>query len=314
MAGATRTVDSHAYRLRRKLNAAGDSFIVNVWGVGYRLIDGGVEWPSPPLLEERGHDRYLPPECAGARLIASSVLLSGWAVAVLVAWIGWRHLGGRMEAVARACHELRGPLTAARLGLELGARDGPLSSARLAAIELELDRASLALDDLSCRRSNGTAVRRVEQIDLVELLRASVEAWRGSAAATGTSLRLRWTGCPAHVWGDRLRLAQATGNLLANAIEHGGGSVEVRGRLEVERRVARIEVLDEGPGLRAPVLELSRGARGGRGRRGRGLAIATAIAGDHGGRIAAAPSERGARLVLELPAGAHEPLRDPVSG
>jgi DNA-binding response OmpR family regulator len=32
--GATRTLDSHAYRLRRKVNAAGDRFIINVWGVG----------------------------------------------------------------------------------------------------------------------------------------------------------------------------------------------------------------------------------------------------------------------------------------
>jgi DNA-binding response OmpR family regulator len=41
--GVTRTLDSHAYRLRRKLNAAGDRYIVNVWGVGYRLLDGRVE-------------------------------------------------------------------------------------------------------------------------------------------------------------------------------------------------------------------------------------------------------------------------------
>jgi DNA-binding response OmpR family regulator len=39
----TRTIDSHAHRLRRKLNAAGDRFVVNVWGVGYRLVDGGGE-------------------------------------------------------------------------------------------------------------------------------------------------------------------------------------------------------------------------------------------------------------------------------
>jgi DNA-binding response OmpR family regulator len=37
-AGA-RTVDSHASRLRRKLDAAGaHGFVVNVWGVGYRLV------------------------------------------------------------------------------------------------------------------------------------------------------------------------------------------------------------------------------------------------------------------------------------
>jgi DNA-binding response OmpR family regulator len=41
--GATRTLDSHAYRLRGKVNAAGDRFIINVWGVGYRLLDGRVE-------------------------------------------------------------------------------------------------------------------------------------------------------------------------------------------------------------------------------------------------------------------------------
>lgn len=35
----TRTVDSHASRLRRKLDAAGaPGLVVNVWGVGYRLI------------------------------------------------------------------------------------------------------------------------------------------------------------------------------------------------------------------------------------------------------------------------------------
>ncbi len=37
--GTTRTLDSHACRLRRKLGFAGDRYVVNVWGVGYRLID-----------------------------------------------------------------------------------------------------------------------------------------------------------------------------------------------------------------------------------------------------------------------------------
>jgi DNA-binding response OmpR family regulator len=41
--GQTRTLDSHAFRLRRKLNTAGDRFVVNVWGVGYRLVDGAIE-------------------------------------------------------------------------------------------------------------------------------------------------------------------------------------------------------------------------------------------------------------------------------
>jgi DNA-binding response OmpR family regulator len=41
--GHTRTLDSHAFRLRQKLNQAGDHYVVNVWGVGYRLVDGALE-------------------------------------------------------------------------------------------------------------------------------------------------------------------------------------------------------------------------------------------------------------------------------
>jgi DNA-binding response OmpR family regulator len=38
--GRTRTLDSHASRLRRKLQAVADGpFVVNVWGVGYKLLD-----------------------------------------------------------------------------------------------------------------------------------------------------------------------------------------------------------------------------------------------------------------------------------
>ena len=36
--GTTRTLDSHASRLRRKLGAAGERWVINEWGVGYRLI------------------------------------------------------------------------------------------------------------------------------------------------------------------------------------------------------------------------------------------------------------------------------------
>lgn len=41
--GMTRTLDSHASRLRKKLNVAGGRFVINVWGVGYRLVDGSVD-------------------------------------------------------------------------------------------------------------------------------------------------------------------------------------------------------------------------------------------------------------------------------
>jgi len=38
--GRTRTLDSHASRLRRKLDPDRGRYVVNCWGVGYRLIDG----------------------------------------------------------------------------------------------------------------------------------------------------------------------------------------------------------------------------------------------------------------------------------
>jgi DNA-binding response OmpR family regulator len=37
--GSTRTLDSHACRLRTKLGVGGERLINNVWGVGYRLVD-----------------------------------------------------------------------------------------------------------------------------------------------------------------------------------------------------------------------------------------------------------------------------------
>jgi len=38
--GRTRTLDSHASRLRRKLDPEAGRYVVNCWGVGYRLVDG----------------------------------------------------------------------------------------------------------------------------------------------------------------------------------------------------------------------------------------------------------------------------------
>jgi len=37
--GNTRTLDSHACRLRQKLGSAHGRWVINIWGVGYRLVD-----------------------------------------------------------------------------------------------------------------------------------------------------------------------------------------------------------------------------------------------------------------------------------
>jgi DNA-binding response OmpR family regulator len=51
--GSTRTLDSHACRLRQKLGVRGDRYVVNVWGVGYRLVDGTLRQAQEPQLGHR---------------------------------------------------------------------------------------------------------------------------------------------------------------------------------------------------------------------------------------------------------------------
>jgi signal transduction histidine kinase len=246
--------------------------------------------------------------------MSSAAALAGWVAAGIAAamMVALRRMSGsRMEAVARACHELRGPLTAARLGLSLGSRGGELSADRLRAIDTELGRATLALQDLSDLGHGGPRLGTLEKVELRMLIADCVHASFGLAEELGATVAWQWVGQPASIWGDRLRLAQALGNLIANAIEHGGGRVHVRGA--VAERVARIEISDEGAGLPAPVAELIRTPRRGRGVRGRGLAIASAIAHAHGGRVTAAPAQQGGRVVLELPLAPEAPAA-PLAG
>jgi signal transduction histidine kinase len=226
------------------------------------------------------------------------VALLGWAAVLIAAAAALvtRHvLSEQRQAIARASHEVRGGLGAARLGMALMAAGDAAEARRLRAVTLELDRAVLALQELD-GRSVGWAF---EYVNLFELLTESVQAWQPAAAVHGAELRLRWRGERAVVIGDRVRLAQATGNLIANAIEHGGGVVEVLGAAAGD--AVRVEVLDDGPGLPKPVAELRRDRRGQQGR-GLGLGIAAEIVSGHGGRLSAAPTVGGARLVLELPA------------
>lgn len=230
----------------------------------------------------------------------------GWLLAALAAAFalsGYRTRASTRESIARVCHELRGPLGAARLGLHPGIR-GELSAERIQAIDLELERAGLALEDLNAlhqvsRHPGARGSRLSERFNLAEMLYASVEAWRPAAAARQASLELSLPAEPVLVFGDRLRLAQGVENLIANAIEHGGGRIEVGCR--ADGATVRVEVTDDGVGLPAAVAELVRRPRRGHGSRGRGLAIAASITAQHRGRLAAAPSQRGARLVLELP-------------
>jgi signal transduction histidine kinase len=234
----------------------------------------------------------------------------GWAAFLLAAAIAFRSLhaaAARGQAVARACHEVRGPLAAARLGLESGLG---ASTGRLRAIEVELARATEALDDLQAVERVQVGEPDRELVDVRGWLTDSATAWRPVAAACGVEVRLDWSGPEGVVRGRQTRLAQVTGNLIANAIDHGEGFVHVRGW--VEGNVVVVAVADGGPGLPKSVADwLAHGRRSGWGGtewgrarprgRGHGLRIARAVVESHGGRLAAAETSQGARLVLTLP-------------
>lgn len=230
----------------------------------------------------------------------TATALTGWAVAaaaVAFAALARARVLARDELVARACHELRTPLTAARLALHVLAR-AP-GGATAAAIERELRRADVALTDLCAAREGRRAPDRLELVEAAELVAEAGASWAGSDVRVEAELPIGL------VRADRVRVAQVLANLVGNALEHGAAPVRVRVRAE-ESGTVRFEVDDDGPGLPATVAELIARPRAGRGRRGRGLAIAADIAARHGGRLAAAPASRGARLALELPA-ASEP-------
>ena len=194
------------------------------------------------------------------------------------------------EHAARVSHEVRGPLTAAHLALHGAARRGEVAPSTVAALELELRRAALALED--------PTVARPDDVDLHALLSCQVRTWREVAATQGKTIVLAPGVGTALVHAEALRVAQATGNVLANAIEHGGETITVRTSLRGDE--VRVEVSDGGPGLPAPIADLARRPSAGRGTRGRGLAIATSVLTHCGGRISALPDT--ATVAIDLPA------------
>src|SRR4051794_23694860 len=196
----------------------------------------------------------------------------------------------RAELVARAAHELRGPLAAAHLGLQSLARQTGVQRWRVALVDVQLQRAALALADLAAAPRGGRATDRTGVIAIGELLEEQVRAWRLMAGAYGCELTLSPVSPEMQVRGDRVRLAQAVGNVVGNAIEHGRGRIELSARHFGDR--VRIEVVDDGPGLPAPVAELAARPRAGRGHRGRGPATAPQIAPRPGGRAPSRPPPR----------------------
>ena len=212
---------------------------------------------------------------------------TGWclAAALLV------ELRRRSALLADAAHELRGPLTSISLGLDsLGARLGARRTAD--ALLLELGRMHAATDDVAAAARGRRARPQPRPLDPHAVVERAGDAWRPVAARRGGRVLLDWEATAGQINADPRRLAQALGNLLANAVEHGGGDVTVRGRAVGD--AIRVEVADRG--------QVSPGQRQTPGGRGRGLAIAKRSLEQAGGRLDSRPRAGGGRVAIaELP-------------
>jgi two-component system, OmpR family, sensor kinase len=207
--------------------------------------------------------------------------------------------------VADAGHELRTPLAILRAELELAEREGrsveELRRAITSAAE-ETDRLSQLAEDLLviARSDQGKLPIKRERIELRALLgrvrgrfaRRAVEAGReiAIAAPDGVTANL-----------DPLRVEQALGNLVDNALRYGEGEIRIDAIRSADS--VRLEVTDQGPGLRDDFAEraFERFTRADEvrtgGGAGLGLAIVRAIARAHGGDA----EVNGAGVAITLP-------------
>lgn len=217
------------------------------------------------------------------------------------------------QFVADASHELRTPIAVVKTELEaaLRAPDCPAEVRdALVAARDECDQLAQLAQDLLVvvRAGDGRLPVAAEPLDARRELDAVRERYRDRAAEHGRSLQVKAeTGV--RVPADPLRLRQALGNLVDNALRHGEGDVVLSAR-PAEGGV-QFEVRDDGPGFSPDIREraFDRFTRGDRARTrggsGLGLAIVQAIADAHGGRVEIA-AESGATVRLWLPQPAAE--------
>jgi len=218
------------------------------------------------------------------------------------------NLSAWQEAARRHAHEMRTPLTAARLELDQLGRLGPLLGAPeathlVASVEQEIDRLERFTQSFATFARVPRPVLRREDLgalvaDFGELFGS---AWPNLTLCAERPVK------PVAVTVDREMIRQVWVNLLENTAqacgEHGGKVVLAAGEGPTGPFV---EVADDGPGIAPEVLprlfEPYVSGRPGGGGMGLGLAISRKILLDHGGDLELIESgPRGARFRLSLP-------------
>ncbi|MCP9491079.1 MAG: ATP-binding protein [Solirubrobacteraceae bacterium MAG38_C4-C5] len=221
--------------------------------------------------------------------------------------------------VADASHELRTPLAILKTELELALRGGrstgELEDALRSAGE-ETDRLVQLAEDLLviARSDQGRLPIRPGEVQIDDVLDGVRERFARRAGERGAELRVVAAG-DVDLCADPLRLEQALGNLVDNALRHGGTAIELSAR--TIGQAIELHVRDDGPGFPDDFIEsaFERFTRGdaarGRGGAGLGLAIVAAVAQAHHGSVGACnPTEGGADVWLNLP---REPAAVPVT-
>ena len=224
-------------------------------------------------------------------------------------------MAGRLEALvhghramlADASHQLRTPLTALRLRLDLLAVDSPpAAAAELAGAQEEIARLSRLVDGLIATARAEAVTEQLEQLDLREAVNERVAAWQPVADGNGVKLIAEPPAAPTPVIAlGAGHLEQILDNLLDNAIEaigDRGGTVRVS-VAKSEKRVT-LTVADDGPGMTPQersraFLRFTTGSQSGT---GLGLAIVHRLVTANGGGIRLADTPGGGLTVeIELP-------------
>ena len=209
-----------------------------------------------------------------------------------------QRLGQSLEAqrafVADAAHELRSPLTALKLQLQLLQRAGSDAERGAAAEALGagIERAARLVEQLLAlaRSEPGAAAATPQRLDLSELVRQAVADTVPLALARDTRFTLL-ADAPVPMDGDRTALALLARNLADNAVRYAPRGARVEVRVTQPDGVATLQVDDSGPGIPAAERErvfdrFYRRASGDEPGSGLGLAIVRSVAQRHGATVA----------------------------